>query len=193
MTASDVSSLLLNVSTVAVAFVAALYAARAANAAKAQTAIQKQVREDAAQPYVWVDIRPDDESGGTFVLYLGNSGPTVATDIRVTFDPSLPLGDTGSTAEAVDQLAKGISSLPPGRTMQWSLGVVNARINELTHPTGYVSRVVARGPFGELPVLQYAITLQDVRYNVVKPPGTMRGIAKSLDSLAKVVKEAARR
>ena len=32
---------------------------RAARSAEAQTKIQQQLRIDAAQPYVWVDVRPD--------------------------------------------------------------------------------------------------------------------------------------
>jgi hypothetical protein len=36
-------------------------AERAARAAEEQTRIQRQLRLDAAQPYVWADVRPDAE------------------------------------------------------------------------------------------------------------------------------------
>src|ERR1039457_6805433 len=41
---------------------------RSSAAAEEQTKIQRQLRIDSAQPYVWADVRPDDESG--FILTL---------------------------------------------------------------------------------------------------------------------------
>jgi hypothetical protein len=38
-------------------------AEREAHAAEEQTQIQRELRVDAAQPYVWADIRPDDAVG----------------------------------------------------------------------------------------------------------------------------------
>lgn len=113
----------------AVAAIAALYynyrsaraAERAAGAAEEQSEIQRQLRIDAAQPYVWVDVRPDDATSVTLNLVIGNSGPTVATNVRVMIDPRLPaieqLEDRAQTAQ--DLLAGGIKSLPPGRTLVW--------------------------------------------------------------------------
>ncbi len=57
--------------------------------AQSQTALQRQMHRDAAQPYVWVDVRPDDGHGQLIKVVLQNGGPTVATDIRVTFTPPL--------------------------------------------------------------------------------------------------------
>jgi hypothetical protein len=56
---------------------------RAVRSAEAQTKIQQQLRIDAAQPYIWVDVRPDDVTGTLLNLVIGNSGPTVATNVRV--------------------------------------------------------------------------------------------------------------
>ncbi len=60
---------------------------RSAVAVEEQTAIQRQIRIDAAQPYVWADVRSDDESGVLLNLVVGNSGPTVATNVRIKIDP----------------------------------------------------------------------------------------------------------
>ncbi len=57
-------------------------AGRAAAAAEEQSKIQRQLRIDAAQPYVWVDVRPD-EAGTLLNLVIGNSGPTVATNVHI--------------------------------------------------------------------------------------------------------------
>jgi len=78
-------------------------ATRAARAAEEQTKIQQQLRVDAALPYVWVDVRPDDATGTLLNLVVGNSGPTVATNIRVRVDPPLP---------SIDQL-KGRAEAAP--------------------------------------------------------------------------------
>lgn len=105
-------------SVAAMAAVTALYfnwrstraAARAARAAEDQTEIQRQIRIDAAQPFVWVDIRPDASTGILLNLIVGNSGSTVATNVRVTADVALPrieqLAERVAAAEKL--LARGI-------------------------------------------------------------------------------------
>jgi hypothetical protein len=116
----------------ALAAIAALYynykstraAERAAGAAEEQSRIQHQLRIEAAQPYIWVDVRPDEVTSVILNLIIGNSGPTVATNVRVVIDPPLPaieqLQDRAQTAQ--DLLAAGIKALPPGRTLTWPLG-----------------------------------------------------------------------
>ena len=39
---------------------------------------------------LWVDIRGDDGQGEALVLLLGNSGPSIARNVRVTSDPAPP-------------------------------------------------------------------------------------------------------
>jgi hypothetical protein len=68
------------------AVVALVLTAITAKAARDQTKIQQELREDAAQPYV----RTDDEHGVVMKLVVGNSGPTIATDVKVTIEPPLP-------------------------------------------------------------------------------------------------------
>jgi hypothetical protein len=107
---------------------AALYftglSARAAKTAEEQTKIQQQLRIDAAQPYVWVDVRPDEVTGRLLNLIIGNSGPTVATNVRVKVDPPLPAIDEFKERAEASQahLADGIKSVAPGRIFAWPLG-----------------------------------------------------------------------
>jgi len=40
---------------------------------------------------VWVDIRGDDgQDQALLLLLLGNSGPSIARNVKVTFDPAPP-------------------------------------------------------------------------------------------------------
>ena len=64
-----------------IALVALYFTGIAAKAAKDQTKIQRQLRIDAAQPYVWIDLRENTKVGSTLMLVIGNSGPTVATNV----------------------------------------------------------------------------------------------------------------
>jgi hypothetical protein len=88
-----------------IALVALFFTGIASKAAADQTKIQRQLRIDAAQPYVWADIRPETAQAGLLRLEIGNSGPTVATNIRVT--SSVPLPASGQRfeerAKAVEQ------------------------------------------------------------------------------------------
>jgi hypothetical protein len=94
------------------------YARRSANASREQTKQQKQAAKDAAQP-MWVDIRGDDGQGRAVVLLLGNSGPSIARNVKVTFDPAPP--STLDIKPVLEILKQGIASLARGRTMQWVL------------------------------------------------------------------------
>jgi hypothetical protein len=39
---------------------------------------------------VWVDIRGDDGQDQALVLLLGNSGPSIARNVKVVLDPAPP-------------------------------------------------------------------------------------------------------
>jgi len=82
-----------------------IYVRRSAKASREQTKQQKQAAKDAAQPMLWVDVRCDDGQGQALVLLLGNSGPSVARNVRVIFDPP-PAGDTRHQAGPGDLEAR---------------------------------------------------------------------------------------
>jgi hypothetical protein len=67
-----------------------IYVRRSAKASREQTKQQKQAAKDAAQPTLWVDIGGDDGQDQALLLLLGNSGPSIAHDVKVTFDPPPP-------------------------------------------------------------------------------------------------------
>lgn len=174
-------------SEVALAAIAALYynyrsaraAERAAGAAEEQSGIQRQLRVDAAQPYVWADVRPDDVAGVILNLVIGNSGPSVATHVRVLIDPPLPtieqLQDRTETAQQL--MAHGIKSLPPGRTLVWPLGQ-GYNILAGDGPRAHTFTIEAEGPFGKVPPLSYPLDLGDWRGAMQRPAGSLHQVAK---------------
>lgn len=168
-----------------VALFAAVFTGIAAKAAWDQTKIQRQLRVDAAQPYVWVDIRGSESQGQMFELILGNSGPTIARNVRVTIDPPLPIGEKyeGSREIAQRRLAEGISNLAPGRRVAWSIGMGWDILKNENLPVHTVT-VHADGPFGPVPTLEYFIDLNALRETRDDPPGSLHFVRRAIDTLA---------
>src|SRR5262245_19379377 len=96
---------------------------RSADAAQGQTEQQRQIHEDSAQPYVWASSVGDNAQRTLIQLVISNEGPTVATDIKVEFDPNPVPVDPTNQDDFRDLLSKlasdGISSLPPRRQIKW--------------------------------------------------------------------------
>jgi len=113
----------LSILSLMVAGFSLIYVRRSAKASREQTKQQKQASKDAAQPMLWVDIRGDDWQGQALVLLLGNSGPSIARNVKVILDPAPP--STLDIKPILEILRQGITSLPPGRTMQWALGAAH--------------------------------------------------------------------
>lgn len=159
-------------------------AERAATAAEQQGQIQLQLRTDAAQPYVWIDVRPDDVTDVLLNLVVGNTGPTIAQNVRATIDPPLraidQLKDRAETAQ--DLLARGISSLPPGRTLVWPLGQ-GFNILEGDGPKRYTVTVTAEGPFGPVPPLTYVLDLADWKGHMHRPAGSVHLLTKAVENI----------
>ena len=150
-----------------------------------QTKLQKQIAESAAQPYVWADFRVSDDNGWSFGFVLGNSGPTIATNVRVHVDPPLPASDRAS--EIVDQvrpkLERGLASVAPGRELTWPLGSSPELVNRLGS-TRHEVRIEYDGPFGPVEPTEFVFDFNDVRETTARHYGTLRGIQKSVDKLA---------
>lgn len=159
-------------------------AVRAARAVEDQTKIQQQLRVDAAQPYIWVDVRPDDQSGTLLNLTVGNSGPTVARNVRIEVDPPLPaIEEFRERAEAAQaRLANGIELLAPGRSVRWPLGQGFNLIGE-SGPQPHTFTINADGPFGPVPPLTYVIDLADMR-GILDRPSALYQLAKAVENLA---------
>jgi hypothetical protein len=159
-------------------------AERAAHAAEEQTKIQRQLGVDAAQPYVWVDVRPDGQTGRLLTLVVGNSGPTVATNVSVSVDPPLPaIVDLKERADAAQaRLADGIKSLAPGRTFTWPLGQ-GFNLIQKTGQQAHTFKVSCDGPFGPVPPMTYIIDLADLRGTMDRPSG-LHQLTKAVEDLA---------
>ena len=163
-----------------------IYVRRSAKASREQTKQQKQAAKDAAQPMVWVDIRGDSGRGQALLLLLGNSGPSIARDVKVTFDPA-PLA-TLNIKPILEILKQGIASLAPGRTMQWALGAAHDTSDWDAHKA-YRVRIEAEGPFGAIEPLEYLISVDDLHGSSAAPPGNLHAVAAELHEMTKATKE----
>jgi hypothetical protein len=128
---------------------------------------------------VWVDTRGDDGQGQALVLLLGNSGPSIARNVKVIFDPAPP--STLDIKPILEILKQGIASLAPGRTMQWALGAAHNTTDWDAHKTHRV-RIEAEGPFGAIEPLEYVMAATSTmarperRHNQKSTPATTRAM-----------------
>jgi hypothetical protein len=169
-----------------VAGFALIYVRRSVKASREQTKQQKQAAKDAAQPMVWVDIRGDDGPGQALVLLLGNSGPSIARNVKVIFDPAPPA--TLEIKPILEILKQGIASLAPGRTMQWALGAAH-NPSDWDADEAYRVRIEAEGPFGLIEPLEYVISVDDLDSARAAPPGNLQAVAVELREMTKATKE----
>lgn len=187
----DTWTLVIAVIAVVVSIVAVVITARSARAAdesakaaKEQTEIQRQVRIDSAQPYVWVDIRGNSDHEVGLDVVIGNSGPTVATNVRVDIQPPLPLTviPHEETQTALDRLREGIQALPPGRQLVWSIGD-GGSIYSSSENHRHTFTIRADGPFGPVPELVYDIDIEDFINSDARPTGSLHIIARAIEGL----------
>jgi hypothetical protein len=171
---------------VVVAGLSLIYVRRSANASREQTRQQRQAVRDAAQPMLWVDIRRDEGLGEALVLLLGNSGPSIARNVQVAFDPAPP--STLDIQPILEILRQGIASLPPGRRMGWVLGAAQ-NAADWDGRKVYRVRIVAEGPFGAVEPVEYVISVDDVDGSAVGPPGSLHAVAVELREMVKATKE----
>jgi hypothetical protein len=162
-----------------------IYARRSANASREQTKQQKQAAKDAAQPMLWVDIRADGQ-GQALLLLLGNSGPSIARSVKVTFDPAPP--STLEIEPILEILKQGIASLPPGPTMHWVLGAAHDT-NDWDAHRAYRVRIEAEGPFGAVERVEYVMSVDDLDGPYAAPPGNLHAVAAELHEMTKATKE----
>jgi hypothetical protein len=162
-----------------------IYVRRSAKASREQTKQQKQAAMDASQPTVWVDIRGDGQDQALLLL-LGNSGPSIAHNVKVTFDPAPP--STLDIKPILEILKQGIASLAPGRTMQWALGAAHNASDWDAHKA-YRVRIEAEGPFGTIEPLEYVISVDDLNGSRAAPPGNLHAVAAELREMTKATKE----
>lgn len=163
---------------------------RAARAAESQVQLQTELNRTAAQPYVWADVRVSDYQGHFLALVVGNNGPTVATDVRVTFDPPLPSADKAApmAEAAMARLAAGMQSLAPGKVLLWPLGASEKILGD-DRAQPHTVTVEARGPHGPVETLTYVIDLADFRESADQPGGSLHLVTKAIRELADATKK----
>lgn len=156
--------------------------------AREQTQLQRALALEATQPYVWADIQPDVQQGTVLNLVVGNSGPTVATDVRITFDRPLPAPATrvASIQRIQETLANGLTSLAPGRVIRWSLGSSHDLMAEDASQFRSL-RVEANGPHGPLPTLELGVDINEWRQSRDAPDGSLHHVRGAVEDLTKAV------
>lgn len=164
---------------------------RAAITAEEQTTIQNAIRRSSAEPLLYVDLRPDQRSGRILRLVVGNSGPTVATNVQVTFDP--PLAKTIMQLDSIhlgeEALRDGLASLPPGREVVWAGGAVgDIFIQNADSPLSWVVTINANGPLGSLEPVTYTLDLKGLAQSTTAPTGTLFGVTQELKEVQKQLK-----
>jgi hypothetical protein len=152
--------------------------------AKRQTDLQQRMHEDAAQPYVWADIRPDEEHGFVLVLVARNEGRTVATDVRLTFDKPLP----SEFADEWDGRALSLASIAPGRQLVWWLKPGPAWYGS-DLPRAYTVTIDCTGPFGPAPTLSYVLNIDDFGSEAPMKRGSLHALTKELKAMTQVLKK----
>lgn len=177
---------------VAVALIAILPARRSAKASEEQTDIQRELARQSAQPYVWADIQLDRQQGALIHLVVGNSGPTVARNVRVTIDPPLPVQSSDTSCTEVVQrvqrrLQEGILSLAPGRMLSWQIGLGRELLKNENNTTVYKVCVNADGPYGPMAPNQTEIRLTDWCESNDAPDGSLHHIRKEIGKLVRAV------
>ncbi len=172
--------------------VSAKSAQRSVDIAQAQLELTLDAQRAALNPYIWADLRARDDAG-VLTLQIGNSGPTVACDIKVAFDPPLPTWapeEERQDIAALEQLCKaGLGSLAPGRTFMWNLGVLYKFFpNEGKDPVPAIEvKVSATDSEGRLiPDLSYVIQMEDLKHQAARAQG-LALVEKPLKEISKTL------
>lgn len=143
------------------------------------------LRRDTTEPYLWADIRPSAHAGELLQLVVGNTGYTVATEVRVEFSP--PLRSTALSFKT-GRPAIALSSLTPGREFRWNLDI-GASLFKSDLPKSYAVRINGSGPYGPLKERSYIINLQEYAESSGVTEGTLHEISRSVRELNRTMKE----
>ncbi|MFF5202680.1 hypothetical protein ACFY3B_24030 [Micromonospora parva] len=198
MATSEAVTLLIAVVGAGTAIVAALFAGSQAVAAthqaryaQEQLNLAEQVRKDQAQPYVFADLRPDEQEPVKVMLVIQNTGSTVAKNVRVKFDPPLSSVAMPEFADEMEVLNRPIAAIPPGRALKWFFDISFQLFGAPDAPRRYNVTINADGPFGPVEELIYDIDLSDIgRSDAAAPLG--KKIADELEKARKALEKLAK-
>jgi hypothetical protein len=174
----------------AIAAAAAWATFRQVQEAREQTRLQHQMRVDSVQPYIFADFRADKTQRALITVHLQNSGPTVGTNVRLTWKPELPTKHAIGGDGVAGLPPCVLPSMPPGRVMTWMLGKADELLNDDTVPRQYVVTVEADGPFGPAEPLTYTLSLDDMMHVLAIPGGSLHRIERAIVDAATTIADA---
>ncbi|MCT2028645.1 hypothetical protein M3D00_00490 [Dietzia cinnamea] len=178
----------------AIALAALYFTRRQVKTAEEQTSIQRMMHEEAAQPYVWADIRPHAQHADFMMLIVKNDGPTVASNVSVTIDPPFPQQWAREGEEDRFTSRRRFAALPPGRVMQWNLGIPQQLLPSPEIPANgdgqFRITICFDGPKGPADTLSYIVDLSEYRRAAKTTPGTPMTIAKSIKDSSEALTKA---
>jgi hypothetical protein len=166
----------ISIAAAAAAVVSAFFVWRQVRIMEGQTKQQREIAENAQQPYVWADVRVD--QGFLLALVVGNEGPTIATNLQVTIEPPLPLVKNFELAAVQSQLRKGLASLGPGQSWTWQIGPAHELIGQ---DVAHVVTVTAQGPHGAVKTGPYVINMHNYNEAHVADPGSLKKLTAAVE------------
>jgi hypothetical protein len=117
-------------------FTAAIYIAILIYAIK-QVNEATQLRTSQVRPFVIVDIEP----GFALYLVVENIGPTLARDVKITFEPEIASSVNEHLVSETPLLRDGIRNLPPSRKHRIFFDAFSQRNERDDLPTSYEVKV----------------------------------------------------
>lgn len=156
---------------------------RAANAAQAQTQLQAQIAAESRRPLLWADIREHPEHKHVVCLFVGNNGPTTARDVHVTVEPPIRAGAQPlQCAEGQTAAAAGIAALPPGRVLEWWLGMSHELMAVPDQPKAFTLSITGMAADGTQLSDRLPVPFDDLRF-ASGSPGNMETFVQEFKHL----------
>lgn len=132
------------------------------------------------QPYVYADLRNNPPYQPILALVYENTGPTVASQVRIQFDPPLLRKTLHSGVLAESSLLPfEIPSLPPGHRQTIPLGHMKELMDDPDFSKRYLITVTGKGPEGPMDELSYHIDL-GVQSEISLEPKPHHGVIQEL-------------
>ncbi|WP_431047240.1 hypothetical protein ACQUSR_33860 [Streptomyces sp. P1-3] len=123
-----------------------------------QLALAERAHREQSEPYVVVDIGPDQPGSSLLVLSIHNIGPTVARDVRIRVTPALESSHANLTPRLASAVSRTIPMLPPNRRLVYAFDGPQRWSANL--PMRYDFTVDAHGPQGAVETLTYTVDLE---------------------------------
>lgn len=147
-----------------------------------QTELQRAIAEESRAAVVWADVRPHPDSPDFLYLSVGNSGLSVAREVRVRIDPPIKgTSDAPERAKEVQDAARsGIASLVPGRTYEWRLGLAREIIQANLDQSGIRLTITWEDERGCTYGDTFPIRVSDVWMTAIVTRGSLKDVANAI-------------